>query len=101
MSEYHNYKFKPQPLQLDKHGTLRFVPNRIVDDLLTFASEHGFDMNRIAIRACYGHYTQEEQTQFAQLIGYSVSGWGTLSYVSDEDYDRVNKAVTEFLSQGN
>ena len=58
----------------------RFVENRIVRDLL----DNGpFDMNSIAT----GSYTDQEQVQFAQLIGYSVSGFGSLSYVDNETYE--------------
>ena len=32
-------------------------------------------------------FSQEDQEQFAQLIGYSVSGFGDLSYVSDDTFD--------------
>ncbi len=34
----------------------------------------------------FGGFPREDWVQFAQLIGYSVSAWSTLSYVSDEDY---------------
>ncbi len=72
-----------QPLALDKHGTLRFVPNAIVRDMLDFSTPKGFDMNRIAMH----NYSREDRVQFAQLIGYSLCGFGDLSYVSDVDYE--------------
>lgn len=59
-------------------GVRRFVKNRIVEYLL----DNGpFDLNDI-IRL--EDITDEEHAQFAQLIGYSVSGWEGLSYVTDE-----------------
>lgn len=86
-------KLPMQPVYSDHLGTVRFVPNRIVDDLLTFASERGHDMNKIACK----DYTQEERMQFAQLIGYSVSGYSDLSDVSDESYEESWDAVGQLL----
>ena len=76
-----------QPLQLDEKGVLRFKPNAIVRYLLDHG---GIDMNHLALR----NFTVEDQEQFAQLIGYSLSGFGELSYVRDETYnsaDRMSK----------
>lgn len=69
------------------------MPNRIVDDLLTRASESGLDMNCIASRAANGYYTKDEQMQFAQLIGYSVDGYGSLSYATDLSYQEASETV--------
>ena len=66
-----------QPLEDDGKGVLRFKKNAIVNFLL----DHGpFDMNSLAGMS----FTQEDRQQFAQLIGYSLSGFGELSYVTDE-----------------
>lgn len=46
-----------------------------------------FDMNDIASK----QFSQEDQEQFAQLIGYSLSGFSELSYVSDETYNTAEK----------
>lgn len=69
-----------QPVAPDQHGRLRFKSNEIVQFLL----DHGdFDMNKLA---CL-EFSDDDRVQFAQLIGYSLGGFGELSYVSDEDYD--------------
>ncbi|ELY4307208.1 hypothetical protein SMZ19_003863 [Cronobacter sakazakii] len=34
-------------------------------------------------------FDAEDRMQLAQLIGYSLSGYGSLSYVSDESYARA------------
>jgi len=34
-------------------------------------------------------FSQEDREQFAQLIGYSLSGFGELSYVSDETCENI------------
>lgn len=76
-----------QPLGLDGHGTLRFKANAIVRFLLDDGPN---DMNRLAIM----QFSREDQVQFAQLIGYSLSGFGDLSYVDDEDYERAASCKT-------
>ena len=72
-----------QPLEYDENIVRRFVPNALVRHLL---DEGGLDMNDLAVVEA----TDEERTQFAQLIGYSVSGYSELSYVSDEAWSRVS-----------
>ncbi len=72
-----------QPLAKDANGVLRFRKNQIVSDMLDAAEKHGMDMNTIA-RA---DYSDEDRRQFAQLIGYSLSGYSELrSYVDDAAY---------------
>lgn len=68
-------KFPMQPI---KDG--RFIENRIVARLV---DSFPGGMNAIA----EGGFTNEEHMQLAQLIGYSVHGYATLSYVSDESYE--------------
>lgn len=77
------YKFPMQPLAIDAHGTLRFKENPIVSKLLDYATEHGYGLNEIALE----EFEAEEQMQLAQLIGYSLPGYGTLSYVTDESFE--------------
>ena len=69
-----------QPLEQDEHGVLRFKVNALVRHLL----DNGpFDMNTLAS----GGFSNEDRQQFAQLIGYSLSGYGDLrSYVDDYSY---------------
>ena len=58
----------------DEHGVTRFKANAIVQYLL----DNGpFDMNHLAVQ----DFSDEDRCQFAQLIGYSESGYETLSYV--------------------
>lgn len=71
---------KPQPMQpiaWDGKGVIRFQENAIVRAVLDFASERGMSLNEIAVMP----FRREDREQFAQLIGYSVSGFGDLSYV--------------------
>ena len=61
-----------QPLAEDEHGTMRFKPNKIVQYLLDNGTH---DMNSIAIEG----FSDDDREQFAQLIGYSLSGFGELN----------------------
>lgn len=75
-----------QPLSKDNNGVLRFKQNAIVKYLFDAGP---FDMNQLAVIP----FSQEDQEQFAQLIGYSLSGFGELSYVSDETYNRAESKL--------
>jgi replicative DNA helicase len=71
-----------QPLAKDARGALRFKANAIVQHLLD--SHQSCDMNTLASM----DFTDDDRQQFAQLIGYSLSGYGELQrYVDDEAYD--------------
>jgi hypothetical protein len=85
-------KLPMQPIVWDDHGVIRFKENRIVRWLLDAGP---FDMNQIA--ALPG-ITDDERTQFAQLIGYSVSGAGDLPYFDDEVLEQAD-AMAEELSK--
>ena len=72
-----------QPLSQDEQGTIRFKENKIV----TYCLDHSdVDMNDIAML----DFSIEDRMQFAQLIGYSHSGYGELGYVSDDSYDTAH-----------
>ena len=73
-----------QPLVVNGDGVTRFKPNAIVCFLLDAGP---YDMNKLALMP----WSDEDRQQFAQLIGYSLSGYGELSYVSDEAYDRAQR----------
>ena len=81
-----------QPLYTDNSGTIRFKENKIV----TFLLDAGpFDLNQLALM----NFTQEDREQFAQLIGYSLSGFGELSYVSSDTYDTAEMMKEEDISE--
>ncbi|HGG8806015.1 TPA: hypothetical protein ACJJXH_002267 [Enterobacter hormaechei subsp. hoffmannii] len=83
--------FPMQPLVIDAHGTLRFKENPIVRTLLDYATVRGYGLNEMALE----EFDAEDQMQLAQLIGYSLSGYGTLSYVTDESYERAAAAAPQ------
>lgn len=81
-----------QPLVVDAEGVLRFEANPIVEWLATEVS----DMNQIAAWAAKNNVPNKYKQQLAQLVGYSVRGYGTLSYVvSDEFYNRAIAAYPQ------
>ena len=75
-----------QPVELDADGVSRFKGNAIVRFLLDAGP---YDMNKLAMMP----WPQEDREQFAQLIGYSVSGFGELPYVRDETYEKARAAA--------
>ena len=74
----------PQPMQpiiKDDGGVLRFRKNAIVRYLLDLASKHKIaDLDSLADLPV----SQDDREQFAQLIGYTITGYHELPYVSDE-----------------
>lgn len=82
-----------QPLVNDAQGVLRFKASNIVQYLLD--THPSCDMNRLA----HMEFTDDDRQQFAQLIGYSLSGYGDLSnYVDDEAYETA-KHMTDGLDE--
>lgn len=80
-----------QPTHTDHNGTLRFRQNRVVRYLLDHG---GLDMSKLHLAEELSDCAEDWQ-QFAQLIGYSVYGFGTLPYVDTDTYGTVVKMVTE------
>ena len=73
-----------QPIGPDARGVMRFRENKIVTFLLNTGPN---DMNSIAV----ADFSPEDREHFAQLIGYSLSGFGELSYTSDQTYEAAAK----------
>lgn len=70
------------------NGVVRFRENAIVRHLL---DDGPFDLNTIHIK----DFSNEDRMQFAQLIAYSVSGYGGLSYVSTESVYEADYAASK------
>lgn len=82
-----------QPVYLDDHGVARFRPNEIVRWLLD--NNGKIDLNTIAMQ----NFSRDEHEHFAQLIGYSVSGFGDLSYVSDHVFDKAQAKAEKLIKK--
>ena len=74
-----------QPIHLID-GIARFQGNAIVRLLL---DDGKYDMNRLALLP----FSDSDRAQFAQLIGYSVSGFGELGYVPNQQITRADKVA--------
>lgn len=85
-------KHPMQPIVPDKHGTYRFKQNVIVSFLL---DNGGYDMNKLAVLP----FDKDDRAQFAQLIGYSVSGYGDLSYASTKSVAVADEIVATMLAE--
>jgi len=86
-----------QPMFRDDHNVIRFRPNKIVRFLIDWATPRGIDMNALAIM----QFDREEREQFAQLIGYSVSGFGDLSYVRSESVVKADQLAELLRAEDN
>ena len=62
-----------QPVYLDDNGTARFKENQIISYLFRTGK---LDLNELAVIP----FHDEDRVQLAQLLGYTVSGAGDLSY---------------------
>jgi len=82
-----------QPIVWSGDGVIRFKENRIVNAILERSSRAGYDLNAIA----RDEYTPEDRMQLAQLTGYSISGYGTLSYASPESAEKAD-AIADAMS---
>lgn len=85
-------KHPRQPVVMDSQGVARFKHNAIVRHLLDTGR---CDMNAIARMP----FSREDREQFAQLIGYSVSGAGDLSYMSKELIAEADAEVEKMIAE--
>lgn len=85
---------KPQPMQpivRDGKGVIRFQENAIVRTLIDYCTNKGLSMNELALM----NFRREDREQFAQLIGYSVSGFGELGYVRPSTLRRAEEIAAK------
>lgn len=78
-----NPKHPVQPLIM-VDGVLRFKENKAISWVL---DKGNLDLNRMHAQG----FSQEDLEQVSMLVGYSLSGFGGLSHVSDETYERAEK----------
>lgn len=85
-------KHPMQPIEKDNKGVLRFKSNAIIDYLW---SKGLIDLNAIATM----NFNKEDRQQLAQLLGYSLDGYSSLNYVTDQDYATAITMSEEPLSE--
>jgi hypothetical protein len=74
-----------QPVYRDENDVVKFKPNKIIEYLFDIGA---LDLNRIAAM----EFPAEDRMQLSQILGYSVSGYSDLSYVTNKS---ANKAFEE------
>lgn len=72
-------------------NVVRFKENAMVRRLLDVAGKHGCSLNDLAGMG----FSAEDHMQLAQLIGYSVSGYGDLSFASAESVATADMIANE------
>jgi hypothetical protein len=77
-----------QPLVRDEDGRIRFKENAIIDWLFNAGK---LNLNEIAVM----EFPAEDRMQLAQLLGYTIDGYGELSYVTDESYGKAAEAAAK------
>jgi hypothetical protein len=79
-----------QPIVLDD-GKARFVSNKVIVWMMEELRRKGTTLNDYPFEV----FPIADIEQFYQLIGYSISGFGELSVVTTETFDRAErKAAT-------
>lgn len=73
---------------------LRFKKNQIVRDVLDYSTRCGFGLSEIAAK----QYGNADMSQLFQLIGYSVSTWGGLTFAVG--VAKADLEASEFLKHG-
>ena len=82
-----------QPILKASDGVIRFKPNKLVRLLL---NQLPGGLNRLQELA-HGLVEDEDWEQLAMLIGYSVSGWGDLSYVDKKRVREADKIAEKLM----
>ena len=82
-----------RPIEVAEDGKVRFKANAIVRWLV---DNDKVSLNEIAARHAQGApaFPQEDVDEFWQMLGYSVSGYGELSHVSEESVEAAD-AIAE------
>lgn len=87
-----------QPVERAADGCVRFRSNAIVKKMLEWGEQgERFDLNRLAREK----FTVHDEMQIAQLIGYSVSGFYSLSYVTPKAASKAEKKLARLLEKEN
>jgi hypothetical protein len=79
-----------QPIELDAEGVPRFKANAIV----RWLHESGrINLNEISVLPV----SDEDRAQFWQLLGYSTSGYGELSFIPEAIVDEADRQAEQLL----
>lgn len=93
-------KHPMQPIVLDEHNVVRFKGNKIVEFILENAekcvSSNPYHRGKLDLSFIASmKFPQEDVEQFWQLLGYSVSGYGELSFISPATVNTADAIAAE------
>lgn len=83
-------KHPNQPVIREPNGVIRFKRNHIVQYLLDNGK---IDLNTLARIP----FDNDDRNQFAQLIGYSVTGFGELDYADPERVEWADEQAEQLM----
>ena len=81
-----------QPIVMDVRGVIRFQQNKLVRYLLDEGGLSTIDLAKIPV-------SRADRMQFAQLIGYSISGFGELNYAKKKIVAKANRIAAKMASR--
>ncbi len=81
-----------QPVGKDNKGTLRFKENKLVKFIFDKSNTNLYEIANL-------DFSDEDRRQFAQLIGYSLSGYSELRYVDHLAYLTAKKMYKQQISE--
>jgi hypothetical protein len=89
-----------QPIGWADDGVIRFKENKIVKWMLDMGrGGQKFDLNLIVMRLHEGKFSVEDLIQLDQLIGYSTSGFGDLSYIPPEEVEACDEIAANLVAE--
>jgi hypothetical protein len=81
-----------QPIGWDENGSVRFKRNAILRWLV--------DTRKVNLNAIdFGSFPVEDIGQFFQLLGYSTSAYGSLSFVPEALRDEADRKASDVLDE--
>lgn len=86
-----------QPVVMTDTGTVRFQRNPMVRKLLDESTSRGYGMNELVAHSHDIENGRDHMQHFAQLIGYSVSGYGELSYHNRGICSRADRKAEKLI----
>lgn len=81
-----------QPIAIDEEGVARFRKNDVVDWLAT-----KIDLDCVATAAHRFGFDPYDVAQFWQMLGYSISGYGELSFIPKSVVRKADEKETKLL----
>lgn len=94
-------KHPRQTIGWDDNNVIRFKENKIINWMLDQGrAGNEFNLNTIALKAHLGEFSIGDATQFWQLLGYSVSGYGDLSLIPAEEVEACDAEAALVCAEG-